>query len=553
MLFLGLLYVSSNFHTKLDLTSEHRFSISPATKNLLTNLEDKVEVQILLTGNLSAGYRKLSIATEELVANFRDISNGKLSYIIKKPGEGLSDTLKAMLFDSLAYIGARPVNNELNREDGEKTEQLIFPYAIVRYKQKMKVINLESGRGGIDEESSLNYSESLLEFKFDDAIHKLTQKKLPVVAYTIGNGEPMNPTVEDLVTTLSSNYRTALFDLKNGIINADTVNALLIVKPSIAFTERDKIKLDQYVMQGGKIIWFVDRLYAEFDSLIRSKSDFVAFDKNLDIDDLLFKYGVRINSNLVQDVNCASQPIVVGETGGQPHIKRVPIPYYPFLINSSNHPIAKNLDNVLSIFPSSIDTVKAIGIKKTVLLATDTSSRIISTPNIVGLQNLETENPEARRTFNKSYLPVAVLLEGKFNSLYANRLTAAAKDTASKYTGVPFLNTASKASQQIVVSDADIVTNIITQSQGSLPMGMLQFDNYQFANKEFLLNSLDYLVGNASIIETRNKDFALRLLDKNKVKEDKTFWQVVNIAIPLLMIFILAVVMQYVRKRKYVS
>lgn len=547
--FAGLLVASSSMHTKLDLTKEKRFSISKATKDLLSNLDTTVEVQVFLTGNLSSGFRKLSLATEELLSNYRDVSNGKLSFKFKRPGEGLSDTIRKMLYDSLMTIGVKPFNNELNREEGEKTEQTIFPAAVIKYKGKVKAVDLMSGKSGQDEESSLNYSEALLEFKFDDAIDKLTKTSFPVVAYAVGNGEPYNPTVEDLLTTLSRNYRTGIFDLKGGVLDANKVDALVIVKPSQVFTEKDKIKIDQFVMQGGKVLWFVDRLYAEFDSLLRSNADFIAFDKNLELDDILFKYGVRINSNLLQDLNCAKQPMVIGNSGGQPQIDRIPFPYYPLLSSSTGHPISRNLDHVLSIFPSSIDTVRANGITKTVLLASDTNSRVISTPNIVTLQSIKSESD--LNYYNKSYVPVAVLLEGKFSSLYANRLTQQAKDTAVTYTGVPFLASGIKESKQLVVSDADLVTNVITQSQGALAMGTQQFENYTFANKEFLLNSLDYMIGNPDIIQTRNKDFTLRLLDKTKVKDEKSMWQTINVTVPLIIVLLLGFVMQYIRKKKY--
>jgi gliding-associated putative ABC transporter substrate-binding component GldG len=305
-------------------------------------------------------------------------------------------------------------------------------------------------------------------------------------------------------------------------------------------------------MQGGKVVWFIDKLYAEFDSLIRAKSDFVAYDKGLNLDDQLFKYGVRINGDLLQDLNCAKQPLVVGQEAGKPQIERVPFPYYPLLSASGNgHPISKNLDHVLSIFPSSMDTVKAAGITKTILLASDTNSRTLSTPAMVSLQSVKTEDDA--RTFTKSYLPVAVLLEGKFTSLYANRITDNMKDSVLKLTGVPFLATASKPSQQIVVSDADIVTNVVTQTQGALPMGTQEFENYQFANREFFMNCIDYLVDNSGIIETRNKDFTLRLLDKNKVQDQKTFWQFVNIIFPVLLILIIGLIVQFSRKKRFAS
>jgi len=549
-LFAVVLFASSLLHTRIDLTKEKRYSLSSSTKKLLGKLNEEVEIDVYLTGNLSSGFRKLKIASDELLENYRDYSNGNLHYKFIKPDAGLDDSSKALLYDSLVRIGIKPFNNKEYTND-EKSERWIFPSAVVKYKDKMLAVDLMSGKSGMDEESTLNYSEALLEFKFDDAINKLTKTEFPVVAYAAGNGEPLNPTVRDLFEMMRTNYRFGVMDLKTGILNADTIKALMIVKPSIAFTEQEKIKIDQYIMQGGKVIWCIDKLYAEFDSLLRAKSDFVAFDKNLNLEDQLFKYGVRINSDLLQDINSAKQPLIVGNAGGKPQIERLPFPYYPLLSTVSDNPIAKNLDHVLSIFPSSIDTVKASGITKTILLASDTNSRTISTPAIVSLQSVKSE--EDIRTFTKGHVPVAILLEGNFSSLYANRFSKQMQDSIQLLTGVAFLSSGIKPSKQIVLSDADIVTNVVTQTQGALPMGTQQFENYQFANREFLLNCMDYLVGDAGILETRSKDLTLRLLDKNKIQEEKTIWQFLNIVIPILIILLLGGVIQWQRKKKYAA
>lgn len=550
VLLLLIVTASNEWFYKLDLTKEKRYTLSTSTKHMLGNLNEEVEVEVLLDGDLSAGFRKLKIATKELLEEYRSYSNGNLHFTFHRPGEDLSDSAKMILYDSLIRMGVNPFNNQIKEKGGEsKTERLIFPSAIVKYKGSMLAVDLMSGKSGMDEESTLNYSEALLEFKFDDAIDKLTKKDFPVVAYAAGNGEPLNPTVKDLFTTLSNNFRFGVIDLNKSILNADTIQTLLLVKPSVPFSEQEKIKIDQYIMQGGKVIWLIDKLEASFDSLLRSKSDFVAFDKGLNIDDLLFKYGVRINPDLLQDLNCAKQPLVVGESGGKPQIERVPFPYYPLLSSSTAHPISKNLDFVLSVFPSSIDTVQALGIKKTTLLASDTLSRTLGTPAIVSLRSVASEDD--LKTFTKSNVPVAVLLEGKFSSLYSNRLSKEAKDTIANLTGVPFMATGIKPSQQIVVSDADLVTNIVTQSDGALRMGTQQFENYQFANKDFLMNSLDYLTGNEGIVETRNKDVTLRLLDKPKTTSEKTFWQIVNITVPIGFILLLGVCLQFRRKRNF--
>lgn len=549
--FVGVSYVTTFINGNVDLTKDKKFTLSPATKSLLQNLKEPIEVEVFLTGNLSSGFKKLSLATEAMLQKYRSLSNGKLIYSFKKPGDGLDDTTKAYVIDSLVAMGIKPFNNQLNREEGETTEQVIFPSAIVKFNNKAIAIDLMSGKSGQDEEGSLNYSEALLEFKFDDAIDKLTRTNFPVVAYAVGNGQPINPTIKDAINMLRTNYRLALFDLQNGILNADTVKALLIVKPSIGFTEDEKIKIDQYVMQGGKVVWFVDKLYAEFDSLLRSRTDFVAFDKNLNLDDILFRYGVRINNDLLQDLNCAKQPLVIGNNGNQPQIQRIPFPYYPLVTAppTKQHAVAKNLDQVLTVFPSSIDTVQAAGIKKTILLSSDSNSRSISTPAMVRLQSIKSQ--EDIEQFTKSFVPVGVLLEGKFTSLYANRFSPAMQDSVAKLTGVPFIAKGVRPSQQMVFSDADIITNVITESNQALAMGTQKFENYQFANRDFFLNCMDYLVGNAAIIETRNKDFSLRLLNKQQVKDQKTMWQFINIVLPLVLVIGVGLFMSWYRKKEF--
>jgi len=550
LLFILIIYIASLTHFRVDLTREKRFTLSQSTERVLNELNEPVRIDVYLTGDLSAGFKKLSVASEELLSEFKEYGKANLQYRFVLPGQGLPDSLRYQVYDSLVKMGVKTFNNQVTSKQGEeKTERLIFPAAMVMYGDRKIPVDLISGKSGMDEESSLNYSEALLEFKFADAIDKLTRKQLPVVAYGAGNGEPLNPTVRDLFDIMRTNYRFGVIDLTARRLDPDTINALLIVKPSRPFTETEKLKIDQYVMQGGNVIWFVDKLYAEMDSLLRAQSDFIAFDKNLNLDDILFKYGVRINSDLVQDLKCAKQPLVVGQRGNQPQIERLPFPYYPLLSSPSMHPVAKNLDDVLSIFPGSIDTVKAPGIKKTILLASDTNSRTLSTPAIVSLQSVKTE--EDLRNFTKSYIPVAVLLEGRFTSLFANRLTNELNDSLKTFSNKPFAPAGSKEAKQIVVSDGDIVTNVVTESQGPLPMGMQQYENYQFANREFFMNSIDYLVNPNGVLETRNKDFTLRLLDKQKILAQKNIWQLINIGLPILLVVFFGWLYQIKRRRDF--
>jgi len=547
---LAVIYIASLTRFRIDLTKEQRFSLSKSTINMLKQLDDEVQVDVFLTGELSSGFKKLSLASEELLSEFKEYGGSNIHYRYFRPGEGLPDSLRYNVYDSLVAMGIKPFNSQVTAKEGEeKTERLIFPGAVVTYKDRKIAIDLMSGKSGMDEESTLNYSEALLEFKFADAINKLTRKELPVIAYAAGNGEPLNPTVRDLFDAMRNNYRFGIIDLKTGSLDADTISALLVVKPSTAFSTTEKLKIDQYVMQGGNVIWFVDKLYAEMDSLLRKQSDFVAYDKNLDIDDLLFKYGVRINGDLLQDLKCAKQPLVVGSMGGQPQIERLPFPYFPLQGAPGTHPISKNLVDVLSIFPGSIDTVQAPGIRKTILLSSDTNSRTLSTPAMVSLQSIKTEDD--LRTFTKSNVPVAVLLEGKFQSLFANRFSSSLADTLASYGMKPFAPAAVKESKQIVASDADIVTNVVTESKGPLPMGTQQYENYQFANRDFLMNAVDYLVNPAGILETRTKDITLRLLDKKKIETEKTMWQLINLLVPIALVLLFGFLYMQLRKRRY--
>ena len=565
-LFLIILYGSTFLYYRIDLTAEKRYSLTPATKNLLNELDTTINVQVFLTGELPADYKKLNLATKELLEEFRSVSGNHINISFVKPGENIdNDSTKVLLYDSLSRLGVVFEQAQTIAAKSEKqTNQLIIPAALVscRKGQKPIAVDLRSSRKIFkqynvinenpqeDIEATRNAAEALLEYKFADAINKLTRKYVPVVAYLVGNGEPVDLKVNDLGESLRNEYRLAVFDLKQGYPDPSVIDALMIVKPTLPFSEEDKLKLDQFVMNGGHVIWFIDKLHAELDSLMRSKAQYTAFDRGLELDDILFKYGVRINPDLVQDLNCSKLPIVIGKNAdGTPKMQRVPWPYYPFLAANNPNPISNNLDRVLPIFPSSIDTVKAPGIKKTILLATDTNSRVISSPAIVDINSVKGDDD--LRSFTVSRIPVAVLLEGKFNSLFANRIGKTVVDSVVRVTGKPFLGKANKEGKQIVVSDGDIVTNAISPSAGPLPMGLLPLENYRCANRDFFLNAIDYLVSKNNLFESRNKDFILRLLDKVKVNEQKTSWQFINILLPIFVVIFFGILYQWIRKRKY--
>lgn len=566
-LLVAIIYASNTWlHGSLDLTAEKRYSLSDATKKLLDKkLDSAITIEVFLSGNLPADYKKLNIATAEILETFAAYAAGPIQVSFVEPGSNMVDEeAKVKYFDSLAALGVVFERTAISEGIEKSTSQLIVPSALVRYGNKKPIaVDLRSSKKIFanynvieavepkeDKEATRNAAEALLEYKFAAAIDKVTKINYPTVAYLVGNGEPTDLTVSDLAETLRNDYNLGIFDLKSGYPNASDIDLLLIVKPTAPFTEEDQLKIDQYILNGGKVIWFVDKLHAELDSLMRTQAGYTAYDRGLNIDPLLFKYGVRINGDLVQDLNCAKLPIVVGKNpDGSPTMQRIPWPYYPFLTTPSDNPITKNMDRVLPIFPSSIDTVKAPGIKKTILLATDTSSRSIASPAMVSLNSVQSEAD--LYTFTKSHIPVAVLLEGKFSSLFANSIGTTVIDSVRRFTGLPFLKKGIKETKQIVVSDADIVTNAVTKTTGPLPMGELPFEAFQFANKTFLLNAIDYLVNDNGLFESRNKVVVLRLLDKQKVADQKTFWQLVTTAGPILILLLIGIFVAFWRKKKY--
>ena len=536
-------FLASIWHGRFDLTSEKRFTISPATKKLISHLDDPVKVTVFLDGDLPSGFRKLSNSSREMLQEFREISGNTVHYVFKKPGQGMDDSSKAEMMDSLRRMGINPTNVRAQAKEGEGEEQrMVYPGALIEYKDRVIGVDLLQGQSSVDGINSLNNAEALLEYKFAGSIDKIIQDSVPVVGYLVGNGEPQNLQVYDLIQkNLKQNYGFSMVPIDSVTTIPSAFSVMMIVKPLEKFTEAQKLKIDQYIMRGGKVMWFIDNLYASLDSLQRSQGNFIAFDLGLNLDDQLFKYGVRINQDLVQDLNCAQIPSVVGTVGDKPQIQLVPWPYFPLLSDPDNNPISK--------FPQSIDTVKAPGIKKTFLLASSSGSRTLSTPAQVQWNSVR--NEEELKTFTKTNIPIAVLLEGKFHSLFSNRISSAMADTMKNVYGKAFIDQSELDNKMIVVSDGDLVTNFISQDKGPLAMGQNPYTLYQYSNREFLMNCLEYMVGNPGILETRGKDYTLRLLDKKKLDESKNLWQIVNILLPAGLILIFGFLFAWLKKKKF--
>jgi len=548
----GVNFIASNLHYRLDLTQEKRYTLSAPTKKLLKAIREPVSITVFLDGEMPADFRNLRNATEELLQEFREYGGSDLQFTFQKPGSGLSEEEKQAYLVYLDSLGVRPTNVKVQSKAGESQEErLVYPSALVTHAGKTMPIDLLQGQdmsGGIQ---TLNAANALLEFKFANAIQKSVEETAPTVGYLVGNGEPLNYNVYDLIErTLKPAYGFGFVPIDSVPVIPLDFDALFIVKPATRFSDQQKLKLDQYVMHGGKIIWMIDNLYAEMDSLMRTQADFTAFDRDLNIEDQLFRYGVRINQDLLQDLQCDKIALAVGSMGDKPQMQLVPWPYFPLLNSYNDHPIAKNLNVVLSIFPNSIDTVEAEGIRKTILLASSANARTLGTPAIVSLNSARTE--EEVKTFNRKNIPVAVLLEGRFTSLFANRISTGMKDSLAAVFRQPYLPVAMLENQMIVIADADIASNVVTQNEGPLAMGMNQFTKTQYANKDFITNCIEYLVNSSGILSTRAKTFTLRLLDPAKMEAGKTRWQIINVTVPVVLVLLLAIVYQAAIRRKFV-
>nr|WP_262915825.1 gliding motility-associated ABC transporter substrate-binding protein GldG [Chitinophaga filiformis] len=543
----GINVLAAYFHTRWDLTAEKRYTLTPGTKALLRGLDSTVTIEIFLKGDYPASFRQLAQSSQELLEEFREYAGQHVQFSFQSPGQGLPDSARLAFQQSLVEKGIVPFNMQVQEDANQGySEKLIFPGALLHYGSKTVGINLLKNQGGLNPEATMNSSESLLEYQFANAIYQLQQKQPPLVGYMLGNGELLGADVYDALTTMQSSYLLDTLTLQYISHIPREFNAIVFAKPQTRFTDEDKLKIDQYVMNGGKVIWFIDELNASIDSLQQQES-FIAFDKGLNLEDILFRYGVRINQDLVQDMQCDFVPQVVDRTG---QMQPLGFPYFPLLTPTGAHPIVKNLDLVLSRFASSIDTVKGGNIKKTVLLTTSTNSRSVSAPVEISWNSLRVK--PNRREFTKQHLPVAVLLEGQFTSLFRNRLDENTHQAIQRASGQPFKNNSDSINKMIVASDADLITNAFSQKSGPLQMGVNLYDQSMvYANREFLLNSLGYLTHNTGIMDARNKELTLRLLNPEKVKQEKSKWQAICFIVPIGLVLLFAAIFQFIRQRKF--
>ena len=547
--------IGSFVNLRFDLTSEKKYSLSSVTKSQLKGLDDIVFFKIYLDGDFPAGFKRLRNATKEILDEFRAY-NSNIQYEFINPNAIKDKKLRSKLYKQLLEKGILPTYyNE--KENGVAKQQIIFPGAEVSYKSQSMSVQLLMDQMGIESENVINNSIQSLEYNLSNVIRKLKIQIKPKIAFIEGHGELNKLQTYDITKSLSEYYdveRVKISEQVNALterIISDTsetkiynkYKAIIIAKPDSALSEKDKFIIDQYIMYGGKVLWLIDPVFASMDSL-NNEAQTVGITNEINLTDMLFKYGVRLNTNLIMDINALPIPVVTGKMGNQAKSSMLPWYYFPILMPVEKHPIVRNINAIKTEFISSIDIIEN-EIKKTILLTTSKYTRLLNTPVIIDL-NIMKDEPE-ERLFNKPFQTVAVLLEGEFQSNYENRLAAEIANSNK----IKFIEKSKKTSM-IVVSDGDIIKNQFHYSKGfPLPLGYDQYTKQTFGNKEFILNCINYLCDDSGLITNRSRELKLRLLDKKKIENSRTQWQIFNIFVPVLIIIIIAFSLSFYKRKFY--
>ncbi|WP_159519333.1 gliding motility-associated ABC transporter substrate-binding protein GldG [Sunxiuqinia indica] len=548
MLVVGLVlltYISSVWFFRIDLTSEKRYSLSPISKQFISQLDSPVKIDIFLEGELPPGFRKLQQAIIEKIQDINAYANYQIRDELMDPYEMVSNTEEQkQLFERLVSLGLKPTDLRLQRDEGTVTK-LIFPGAVIHYKDYEIGINLLKNNPSLSAEQNLNQSVETLEFELIRAFKLLVDDNRPTVAFMGGHGELGEPETRDIRQALSENF--SLADVVADELIQDTLpDAVVIADPVQAFSEKDKFYIDQYLMRGGNLLWLIDPVQVSLDSLSSGETT-IAFPRDLNLNDQLFRYGVRVNTDLVQDVECVMIPVNTAPLGSAPKYTPAPWYYSPLLSPSQSHELSRNLNRVKSEFISSIDTVgKNPAIKKSVVLHTSNYSRRVETPVEVSLQSIN--SPPARSLFSQSELAVGVLLEGQFASVFQNRMLG--NFNTKNIEVLP----QSKPAKMMVLSDGSLIANQVSRRNGqiqTLPLGYDRYSQQTFGNKAFLVNAISYLCDDAGIMSLRTQVFKIRLLDKVQIREQRLFWQLLNVVAPLVLISLLGLIFNIVRRRKY--
>jgi ABC-2 type transport system permease protein len=548
--------IAAFVYKRFDLTTEKRYSLSDATIKLLKQNKKNIYIKVYLEGDLESGFLRLKNSTKDILQEMKSASGGSFSYDFINPlPSTATEEQKFAIYQELAGMGLQPTNLKVRKED-QYEERIIFPSLLVSVGENTLPVQILENQIGYSPEEALNHSAISMEYKIANAIKKLSYNDIYNVSFLQGHGEYPPAYVFDFTNKLKeSRYNVSFNAIGKGFIsntgdtimpwNYKTCDLLIVARPVAPFSEFEKFQIDQFIMRGGKVMWLLDGMDADNGYLQNPELLFMAKSHSLNLDEQLFKYGVRINKNLVQDGQQSAPIPVIDNKTDEPML--FPWLYSPLLSPSNAHAIGKNLDPVLSNYCSSVDTIAENGITKTIILSTSQYGRALPEPVRVHLAAIKEK--QDFRFFKQPFIPAGVLLEGKFTSLYKNRMEVDFVKKLQEIGISPIEN--GKNTKMIVFGDADIIKNHVSQKGEQYPLGYEIYSKQVFANMDFLKNCVEYLTDTNGLLTARNKEIKLRLLDKQKVKEESIKWQLINLLIPISLIVIFAFAYNYFRKRKW--
>ncbi|MDO9340440.1 MAG: gliding motility-associated ABC transporter substrate-binding protein GldG [Bacteroidales bacterium] len=531
---------------RFDLTEDKRYTLSDPTRKVLSGLKNDIYFQVYLDGEMPIPLKRLKRSVREMLDEFRIASGRKIDYEFINPAEGSNVQQRNAQFQVLENKGLNPVDIRAGDAEGGSTQKIIFPGMIVNYNGIEVPVNFLKNNPSIPYEQNILHSVEGLEYEMIQTIATLSSDTIYKVAFIEGHDEIPEIETADITINLAK-----FFTIDRGIIGGkpgilDNYAAIVIAGPEKEFNESDKLVLDQYIMNGGRVMWLFDEVAVNSDSLVYGET--VGLYRPLNIEDQLFRYGARVNPAIVQDLECMKIRLTVMSGGTRQQVVPAPWVYYPLLNPAANHSITRNLNRVKGKFTNYIDTVGLDPtIRKTILLATSNFSRTLSPPLMISLKEAELTPDE--KDFNKSNLPVAVLLEGVFPSAFKNRMVSNLTDDKNLK-----VKTESSKTKMIVIADADIIRNEVRRvglEETPYPLGLDKYTGEVFGNRDFLINCLNYLVDDNGIMELRSRELKLRLLNSAKIKAEKFKWQLINIAGPIIIVIIAGLLYSYFRRRYY--
>lgn len=545
IVFLALIVInliSHFFFKRFDLTQDKRYTLSETTLNIIKNVDSPLYIDVYLDGNFPPEFKRLQNETKQLLEEF-SAYNSNIVFQFKNPIE--KEAMRVEVMKEFYERGMQPLSITVE-DKGKQSQEVVFPWAQATYGDKFTKVSLLKNLMGASTEEKVISSVQHLEFGFAEAITKITKERQKKIAVIKGNGELIEPLIADFLTTVKESYYIGPFTLDSVAKQpVQTLAALkkydlaLIAKPTEAFSEAEKQVLDQFIMNGGKTLWLVDAVSADMDSMYNETGTILAHPRELNLTDLFFKYGIRMNPLLIKDEYATPIKIASGNQGSETQLQQYNWKFSPFIYPTSTHPIVKNMEGIKFEFSSPIELLKN-DLKKTVLLSSSEYSKTIGTPAPISLSSISEETTPEEYA-GKGLLPVAVMMEGKFNSAYQNRVLPFADKT---------FQSVGKETKMIVISDGDVIKNQLDKGM-PLELGFDKWTNQLYGNKEFLLNCVNYLLDDNGLINIRSKDVDLPLLNKEEVYANYTSAQLITVGLPILILAIFGFLFTYLRKKKY--